>query len=94
MSHRLTRWLICFTTMNPHIVVVDNRWVFQSNTVTIDGSSTVLDNAVCVRRWGTTNGLGGLLNGPLTNTVLDPYGTVIIPSNRIVFLMPCEPWSR
>lgn len=36
----------------------------------------VLRNARCIRRWGTSKGLGELHSGPKTSTILDNAGTV------------------
>ena len=36
----------------------------------------ILTDARCIRRWGTTKGLGELVNGPTRETALDPAGTV------------------
>jgi len=58
------------------IIVADRGWVFIGSCVdNIDGSVTI-SNAKNIRRWGTKKGLGELVNGPLTNTVVDDYGTI------------------
>lgn len=49
--------------------VVVGRWHRDGDDVTITGASVI-------RRWGTTKGLGELVDGPLSDTVLDPAGTV------------------
>lgn len=41
-----------------------------------DGNKCTLDKASVIRTWGTTNGLGELINGPTNKTVLDPCGHV------------------
>lgn len=40
-----------------------------------DGDEVILRKAKNIRRWGTTQGLGELVNGPLKDTMLDLYGT-------------------
>lgn len=58
------------------IIVADRGWVFVGAcTDNADGSVTIKD-AKCIRQWGTTKGLGELINGPVSKTVADDYGTV------------------
>lgn len=46
----------------------------------------VIDRCQCIRRWGTTAGLGQLaLTGPTENTVLDPEGSGVEQSLIHVF---------
>jgi hypothetical protein len=59
------------------IVVAQRGWVYVGD-VSIEGDDLVIRNAKNLRRWGTTKGLGELVNGPLPNTVADDYGTVSI----------------
>lgn len=60
------------------IVILQRGWVFVGRLVETGGCDELqLVNAHCIRRWGTTKGLGELANdGPLSNTVLEPSGTV------------------
>jgi len=61
---------------NLRIIVADRGWVFVGKCVTnADGSVTITD-AKNIRKWGTSKGLGELVDGPLSGTVADPYGTV------------------
>ena len=57
------------------IVVLQRGWVVVGD-VTIDGQELEISNARVIRRWGTTKGLGELVDGPLADTVLDDAGTV------------------
>ena len=52
--------------------------------------TVVLKDASVIRRWGTTKGLGQLINGPLKETVLDPCGTVEIHEQTVVAAIKCE----
>lgn len=62
------------TKANQQIVVLDRGWVYVGNVI-IEGDLVRIHNARCIRRWGTTKGLGELaLTGPTKNTVLDPTG--------------------
>jgi hypothetical protein len=72
------------------IVVLDRGFVYVGDVKT-DGDWCVLDNASCIRRWGTTRGLGELAaSGPLEKTKLDPAGTVRAPLRAVIAMMTCE----
>lgn len=58
------------------IIIADRGWVFVGNCVGNDDGTVTITNAKNIRKWGTTKGLGELVNGPLSGTVADPYGTV------------------
>lgn len=58
------------------IIVADRGWVFVGDCVDEENGSVTIYNAVNIRRWGTTKGLGELVNGPLPQTKTDNYGTV------------------
>lgn len=58
------------------IVVADRGWVFVGNCEDHDDGSVTITNCCNIRRWGTTAGLGQLVNGPLPDTKYDAYGTV------------------
>lgn len=72
------------------IVVLDRGFVYVGDVKT-DADWCVLENASCVRRWGTSKGLGELAaSGPLENTVLDPAGTVRAPMRAVIAMLACE----
>jgi len=50
----------------------------------------------CIRRWGTTNGLGELYNGPLSSTVLDLSPELEIPMLAVNCIMRVnqEKWAN
>ena len=58
------------------IIVADRGWVFVGDCVDNEDGSVTISNAQNIRRWGTSKGLGELVNGPLENTKTDFYGTV------------------
>lgn len=60
---------------NVKIVILQRGWVFVGR-FTKNGSDCVLENAHCIRQWGTTKGIGELVNGPTPSTKLDGAGTV------------------
>ena len=74
-----------------HIVVIREGWVFVGTRELSDNGVTKLTDAACVRTWGTTQGLGELaLSGPLKATVLDPCGTVEVPTPSVHFYIPVD----
>ena len=58
------------------IIIADKGFVFVGACVDNDDKSVTITNARCIRRWGTTQGLGQLIGGPTKDTIADPYGTV------------------
>ena len=72
------------------IVIAQRGWVFVGD-VERDGDDVKISNASCIRRWGTTKGLGELAKeGPKSNTVLDKMGTVRLHSLAVVASIDCE----
>ena len=72
------------------IAILDRGWVFVGD-VTKTETTVTIENASCVRYWGTTKGIGQLaLEGPLKDTKLDPAGTVEVPMGSIVALIACD----
>ena len=57
------------------IAVLQRGWVYVGE-FSKKGDMCTLEKASCVRRWGTSKGLGELVSGPTPNTVLDKAGTV------------------
>lgn len=68
------------------IAILQRGWVFVGRFSKV-GSDCKLENASCLRQWGTTKGLGELLNGPTSKTVLDPSGTVQFHELGIIALI-------
>jgi hypothetical protein len=68
------------------IVVIDNGFV-HVGSCTLDAGLLQIDNCRNVRRWGTTEGLGQLVNGPRKETIADACGLVLVPWSRVVMLM-------
>tara|TARA_Y100000310_G_scaffold335873_1_gene418978 strand:- start:61 stop:330 length:270 start_codon:yes stop_codon:yes gene_type:complete len=72
------------------IVVLDRGFVYVGDT-THDGEWCIINNARNIRRWGTTKGLGELAQqGPLSDTVLDPVGTVRAPAKALIHMIDTE----
>ena len=74
-----------------HIVVVESGWVFIGSRSTENGILTLKD-ASCIRRWGTSAGLGELaICGKTSDTILDPCGIVEIPVTALLFSIVVDP---
>lgn len=72
------------------IVVLDRGWIFVGTARYIDGGISV-ENARCIRIWGTTRGIGQLAEeGPTEHTKLDQCGSIIAPDHAIIFIIPCK----
>jgi hypothetical protein len=59
------------------IIVADRGWVFVGICEDHEDGSVTIYNAKNIRYWGTSKGLGELVNGPLPKkTKFDEYGIV------------------
>lgn len=74
------------SNLGKQIVVIDNGFVHVGDC-TIEGEMLRIDNCQNIRLWGTTKGLGQLVNGPLKETKSDPSGVVLVPFKRVIFFM-------
>ncbi len=72
-----------------NIVVLDRGFVYVGDC-TQDGDFIRIENAKNIRYWGTAQGLGQLVNGPLPSTKLDTIGTVLAPMRALIHLVPCK----
>lgn len=61
---------------NKRIVVLQRGWVVIGDQTVAENGDYVLTNAAVIRNWGTTKGLGELVNGPTSKTVIDKVGTI------------------
>jgi hypothetical protein len=78
------------------IVILDRGFVYVGR-VTTDKRWCLIINAMNVRRWGTTKGLGELAaKGPLEATELDSSGTVRAPMSAVIALVACaeSEWTK
>jgi len=71
------------------IVIAQRGWVWVGR-YSEDGDRVVLADALNIRKWGTSRGLGELVGGPLTDTVLDPAGSVELHRLGVVASIRCE----
>lgn len=58
------------------IIVADKGSVFVGNCEELPNNRVRITNCRNIRYWGTTRGLGELINGPTPATKYDYYGTV------------------
>ena len=78
----------------PHLVVLDNGWIFHGNLLPDDDGETYrLTSCVNVRRWESV-GFGGLTKGAKhANAVLDASEPIRFKDRRVVFSVPtCGNW--
>lgn len=74
------------------IVVADRGWVWVGQVTDDGGQFVKIAGARCVRRWGTSEGLGELASkGPLANTRLDAPSDIKVSSRAVIAIVPCEP---
>lgn len=71
------------------IVVLDRGFIYVGH-ISHEDDFIVIKNAKNIRQWGTTKGLGELVNGPLSNTKLDSVGTVCAPMRALISLIDVE----
>jgi hypothetical protein len=71
------------------IFVLDRGWVFVGQLEHVTKEHVTISNARCIRRWGTTQGLAELVDGPKQDTVLDAASRIIVPRKSIIFELPC-----
>lgn len=74
------------------IVILQRGWVVVGRWHR-DGDDVTLTSASVIRRWGTSKGLGELVNGPLSGTTLDPAGTVRFHILGVVAALDAPGWS-
>ena len=74
------------------IVVINNGFVMVCKGFTKHAEGVTLTNARCIRVWGTTDGLGQLVNGPTPKTVLDARIPIVeVPMHQVLFTFEVSP---
>lgn len=76
-------------SIGQNIAVLDRGFVYVG-TVTPEGDMYRITGCKNIRVWGTTKGLGELVNGPLTGTKLDEVGTILCPAKALIHFIPCK----
>ena len=71
------------------IAILQRGWVFVGRFYQ-EGVQCCLDEAACIRNWGTTKGLGEIAEGgPTSETKLEPTPKVRFHEGGIVCLIDC-----
>lgn len=71
-------------------IVIADRGFVHIGMVTTTKDWCLVDNARNIRIWGTTRGLGELINGPTTRTQLDNRGNISIPMKAVIEIIPVK----
>lgn len=85
------------TTTAPLMIAVLDRGFVYVGRCSLDGGFLTVTEARCVRRWGTSGGLGELAQkGPQSGTKLDDACTVRAPMTALIHLIDCDPagWTE
>jgi hypothetical protein len=77
------------------IVVITNGFVYMGDVSERESESgnkyIHINDASCIRSWGTTSGLGEIaLRGPTKKTVLDPAGIVEVAWHAVIMRVRCQ----
>ena len=75
------------TSGDTKIVVLDRGFIYVGRVDLSDENFCVITQAKNIRQWGTTKGLGELVNGPLSGTKLDQVGTVRAPMRAVISMI-------
>ena len=79
-------------TTNLQIAVLDHGFVYVGHCALQPDGNLTIRFAHCLRRWGTTRGLGEIaLGGPTAKTQMDLTGTVHVPASALISLIDCDP---
>ena len=75
-----------------HIVAADRGFVWVGECER-SGDCLLIHRARNIRKWGTTRGIGELVNGPTSETVTDDQGEIAIPWHAVIHITKCKPGS-
>ena len=76
------------------LYVLDRGWILVGRVYDANAEAVTLSKAVCLRRWGTSRGLGELTNGPTPQSTIDPLpADVRVPRHGIIFAFPVTGWD-
>lgn len=77
------------TKTTKRIIIGARGWVWVGD-FSQDGHNVIIENAYCIRVWGTDKGLGQLCDGPLDATILDYVGTIRLHELSLVATYDCN----
>jgi hypothetical protein len=73
---------------NKKIIVLTNGWVFCIDIIEENHNEIIAENCKCIRRWGTSKGLGELQLGVTEKSIIDPFsGTQTFYKSNIIYKM-------
>ena len=78
------------------IVILQRGWVYIGRFKQNENMMCELNQASCIRVWGTTKGLAELKDGPTGTTKLDPSGKVTFHLLTTIAMIDCseESWKK
>lgn len=85
------------TNLGWRIVVLDRGYIYVGNcSFEAEGRLLLMTSVSNIRLWGTTKGLGELVHGPTSTTILDTCGNLVIPVGSIISIMEIkeDSWKR
>lgn len=74
--------------LGTNIVILDAGFVYVGQCVMAEGF-LLISNARCIRRWGTTKGLGELRDGPTKETQIDEPCELAAPIGKVNHIIKC-----
>lgn len=74
--------------LGTNIAILDAGFVYVGQCVMAEGF-LMISNARCIRRWGTSKGLGELRSGPTKETQLDAACELVAPLSKVNHLIQC-----
>jgi len=72
------------------IVILQRGWVYVGRFKQNENMMCELNQASCIRTWGTTKGLPELKDGPTSSTKLDPAGKVMFHLLTTIAIIDCD----
>ncbi|TAK56812.1 hypothetical protein EPO17_03665 [Patescibacteria group bacterium] len=79
---------------NTVIVIQPHGWVVVGVLEDFREDGITLSHTATIRRWGTTNGIGELRNGPKKDTVVDFEGRTEIPTCNVLRRIEVSGWIQ
>ena len=72
------------------IVILQRGWVYVGRFKQLENMMCELNQASCIRNWGTTKGLPELKDGPTSSTKLDYAGKVTFHLLTTIGMIDCD----
>lgn len=75
--------------LGKQIVVLDRGYIYIGDVEILNGH-VLIHEAKNIRYWGTKNGLGELINGPLLKTKVDFVGEINARYTAVIHFIQCN----